>query len=63
MKLITFSTLAACASTASALLSFPGAEGFGREAVGGRAGTVYKVTNLKYMILFYCVQRRPETSD
>lgn len=56
MKLITFSTLAACASTASALLSFPGAEGFGREAVGGRAGTVYKVTNLKYMILFYCVQ-------
>ncbi|OLN93264.1 putative pectate lyase C 2 [Colletotrichum chlorophyti] len=26
--------------------AFPGAEGFGRNAVGGRTGTVYKVTNL-----------------
>jgi pectate lyase len=27
-------------------LAFPGAEGFGRNAVGGRGGTVYVVTNL-----------------
>ncbi|EFQ33900.1 pectate lyase [Colletotrichum graminicola M1.001] len=27
-------------------LAFPGAEGFGRNAVGGRTGKVYKVTNL-----------------
>ncbi|KAK1707362.1 pectate lyase C [Colletotrichum lupini] len=26
--------------------AFPGAEGFGRNAIGGRTGTVYKVTNL-----------------
>lgn len=28
------------------LLAFPGAEGFGRNAVGGRQGSVYVVTNL-----------------
>lgn len=28
-------------------LAFPGAEGMGRFAKGGRSGTVYKVTNLK----------------
>lgn len=48
MKPSVLSTLAACASTTSALLAFPGAERFGRNAVGGRGGTVYKVTNLKY---------------
>lgn len=34
------------ATGTSALLAFPGAEGFGRNALGGRTGTVYKVTNL-----------------
>ncbi|KAI1165061.1 fibronectin [Nemania serpens] len=31
---------------ASGLLAFPGAEGFGRNAVGGRTGSIYHVTNL-----------------
>ena len=30
----------------AAALAFPGAEGFGRNAAGGRGGTVYVVTNL-----------------
>ncbi|KPM39535.1 putative pectate lyase C [Neonectria ditissima] len=31
---------------ADSVLAFPGAEGFGRNAIGGRKGEVYKVTNL-----------------
>ncbi|KAF2468752.1 pectate lyase-like protein [Lindgomyces ingoldianus] len=33
-------------SVTNALLAFPGAEGFGRNAIGGRQGSVYIVTNL-----------------
>ena len=32
--------------TAQSQLAFPGAEGFGRYAVGGRKGSVFRVTNL-----------------
>lgn len=40
------STLALVASRAAAQLAFPGAEGMGQNALGGRQGEVYKVNNL-----------------
>jgi len=47
MKVTTLLAFAAIPATQAAQLAFPGAEGFGRNAVGGRGGKVYKVTNLK----------------
>lgn len=38
--------LAASLPFASAIVAFPGAEGFGANAIGGRAGEVFVVTNL-----------------
>ncbi|KAI8672948.1 putative pectate lyase C [Fusarium sp. Ph1] len=48
MKLsLSLLTLAAASAVQAAVPAFPGAEGFGKDAVGGRnGGEVYKVTNL-----------------
>jgi hypothetical protein len=48
MKFSLLLALTASSVAQAAQLAFPGAEGFGRYAVGGRQGEVYKVTNLKY---------------
>jgi hypothetical protein len=47
MRISLLLALTASSVAQAAQLAFPGAEGFGRYAVGGRQGEVYKVTNLK----------------
>lgn len=43
---LALATAAAIIPTAFAIPAFPGAEGFGANALGGRGGSVYVVTNL-----------------
>ncbi|KAE8400377.1 putative pectate lyase C [Aspergillus pseudonomiae] len=43
---LSFISLLSLLQTTSALIAFPGAEGFGANAVGGRQGEVYVVSNL-----------------
>jgi hypothetical protein len=46
MRYLSLISLALYLQTSTCLLAFPGAEGFGRNAIGGRGGSVYVVTNL-----------------
>lgn len=47
MHFRTILALLGLSSTTTALVAFPGAEGFGANAVGGRGGSVYVVSNLE----------------